>query len=80
MCYCTPNRRTPVCNSCATWLAARNSELQYRLVSAESAATLFRDRAEAAEAKVDALMIEYCPDEMTQAQLKNWALNQLAAE
>ena len=29
-------------------------------------------RAEAAEAKIDALMLEYCPDEMTDEQLKRW--------
>ena len=28
------------------------------------------------EAKIDRLMMEYCPEEMTQAQIDNWAKNQ----
>jgi len=28
------------------------------------------------QAKVDALMLEYCPDEMTAAQKENWARHQ----
>lgn len=28
------------------------------------------------EARIDALMLEYCPDEMTQAQMENWASHQ----
>jgi len=27
---------------------------------------------DAAQAKIDALMFEYCPDEMTEAQVKRW--------
>lgn len=29
-----------------------------------------------AYAKIDALMLEYCPEEMTQEQKDNWAYNQ----
>ena len=28
------------------------------------------------QAKIDRLMLEYCPDEMTQEQLNEWAKNQ----
>lgn len=28
------------------------------------------------QAKIDALMLEYCPDEMTDAQVNNWASHQ----
>ena len=28
------------------------------------------------QAKIDALMLEYCPDEMTEAQKENWAKHQ----
>jgi hypothetical protein len=28
------------------------------------------------QAKIDALMLEYCPEEMTQEQLANWAAHQ----
>lgn len=31
------------------------------------------------QAKVDALMLKYCPDEMTQAQVRNWEAHQVAA-
>jgi len=31
---------------------------------------------EAAQAKIDALMLEYCPDEMTPEQLENWGKHQ----
>ena len=30
----------------------------------------------AAQAKIDALMLEYCPDEMTQEQIDNWVRHQ----
>ena len=33
---------------------------------------------EAAQAKIDALMLEYCPDEMTDEQLKRWGECQVA--
>jgi hypothetical protein len=36
-------------------------------------------RASAAEARVDALMLEYCPDEMTPEQVENWKRHQRAA-
>lgn len=29
-----------------------------------------------AQAKIDRLMLEYCPDEMTTAQIENWAKHQ----
>jgi hypothetical protein len=29
-----------------------------------------------ANAKIDALMLEYCPHEMTSTQLENWAIHQ----
>ena len=31
MCYCTPNRRTPVCAQCAQWLAGENAKLRESL-------------------------------------------------
>ena len=36
-------------------------------------------RNDALQAKVDSLMLEYCPDEMTKEQLDEWADNQVAA-
>lgn len=39
-----------------------------------------RRRADAAEAKVDALMLEYCPDEMTAAQWDRWASHQMVVD
>lgn len=35
-----------------------------------------RKDAESKQAKIDRLMLEYCPDEMTPAQVKEWELNQ----
>jgi len=32
------------------------------------------------EAKIDALMLEYCPDEMTTEQLENWERHQVPVE
>ena len=32
----------------------------------------------AAQARIDELMLEYCPDEMTQDQIDNWAKHQQA--
>jgi hypothetical protein len=34
---------------------------------------------EAAQAKIDALMLEYCPDEMTEDQVANWERHQVPA-
>lgn len=31
----------------------------------------------AAQAQIDRLMLEYCPDEMTRAQMDNYAVNQV---
>lgn len=36
----------------------------------------WRDRAEKAEAKIDALMFEYCPEEMTEEQIARWKKHQ----
>ena len=43
------------------------------------AATLLRQlvkEVDAKQAKIDALMLEYCPEEMTQEQIDNWASHQ----
>lgn len=34
---------------------------------------------EAKQAKIDRLMLEYCPDEMTEEQIQNWGINQRRA-
>lgn len=39
-----------------------------------------KQRAELAEAKVDRLMLEYCPDEMTEAQIEGWAKHQVPVD
>ena len=33
-------------------------------------------KADALQARIDALMLEYCPEEMTEAQKENWARHQ----
>ena len=35
---------------------------------------------EAQQAKIDSLMLEYCPNEMTQDQIDNWEKHQVVAE
>ena len=32
------------------------------------------------QARIDALMLEYCPDEMSDEQKQNWAANQVPAQ
>lgn len=36
-----------------------------------------RDEAAYKQAKIDQLMLEYCPDEMTLEQIENWANHQV---
>ena len=31
------------------------------------------------QARIDALMLEYCPDEMSEEQKRNWAAHQVSA-
>ena len=35
---------------------------------------------QALQAKIDALMMEYCPEEMTEKQLEEWAANQIPVD
>lgn len=35
---------------------------------------------EALQAKIDRLMLEYCPEEMTEEQKANWAKHQVPSE
>jgi hypothetical protein len=42
-------------------------------------ADYWKAKAESLQAKVDALMLEYCPEEMTPEQKANWAAHQVAA-
>ena len=42
--------------------------------------TSLRQQVAAKQAEVDALMLEYCPSEMSQEQLNNWAAHQRPAE
>ena len=39
---------------------------------------LARER-DSLQAKIDALMFEYCPDEMTEEQIDNWANHQVVS-
>ena len=39
-----------------------------------------QDKTHALQARIDALMIEYCPEEMTVSQRDEWARNQVATE
>ena len=48
-------------------------ELQHELAEAKA-------KLEAAQAKIDALMLEYCPDEMSEEQRAEWARHQVEAK
>jgi hypothetical protein len=39
----------------------------------------YERRLSAMQAKLDLLMLEYCPDEMTEEQLKSWGEHQVSA-
>lgn len=39
-------------------------------------ADILKKRIDALQAKVDSLMLEFCPEDMTEGQLNNWKLNQ----
>ncbi len=56
-------------------------------MSTMSQADVFRKQRDFAErkveelpAKIDSLMLEYCPDEMTEAQIKNWGKHQVKSD
>ena len=38
------------------------------------------DHFEGLQARIDELMLEYCPSEMTEAQIKNWGKHQAKSE
>lgn len=62
---CSPTcRKTPACAARAD-LHEENERL--------------RARGDALQARLDALMLEFCPDEMTEEQLENWARHQRPA-
>lgn len=50
----------------------------YRVVHPEALRALLEER-KAMQAKIDALMLEFCPGEMTAEQVENWASHQKAA-
>ena len=63
-----------------------SNHLRQRLMLAEHhAATIeafafgVAAKADALQARIDELMLEYCPDEMTEAQKANWARHQKPA-
>jgi len=62
------------------------NHLRQRLMLAEHHAATIEEfafgvakKADALQARIDALMLEYCPDEMTEAQKANWARHQKPA-
>lgn len=59
--FCSATDRTYLPELCELWQAAR-------AIDAKRIAEL--------EAQVDRLMLEYCPDEMTPAQIENWGNHQ----
>ena len=59
----------------ASWVGWITANIAALLDAAERAEAAERELAEA-RAKIDALMLEYCPDEMTPGQVDEWARHQ----
>ena len=84
-----PSRKDPVnggeyrvlMDSAGAWLADVRSEHTEQIVTALNASPTEADQRTIAamQAKIDALMLEYCPDEMTPEQIDNWKLHQVVA-
>ncbi len=62
---------------------AETERLKQKLAVAETMGNVWKAAAEYAartaddrQARIDALMLEFCPDEMTEAQRDNWAKHQ----
>lgn len=66
-------KSSPTSRYIAACYPARIARLLERLEKAE------RD-AEAKQARIDALMLEHCPDEMASEQIANWAVHQVPNE
>lgn len=58
---------------------ARSEELEAGLTETLTNLYIETKKAESAQAKIDALMLEYCPDEMTEEQIKRWGECQVPA-
>ena len=65
------------------WNAARE-ELEQQLAALNAHQIAYEAQAErelaAAQARIDELMLEYCPDEMTEEQLEEWSKHQRAVK
>lgn len=48
--------------------------------SLRAALLQYEKNEDAKQARIDALMLEFCPDEMTEEQLANWAAHQRAVK
>lgn len=65
------------CDANARYIAAANPATIRSLLAELDAA---RRDAEAKQARIDALMLEHCPDEMTDEQVASWGDAQVAAK
>lgn len=52
----------------------------HRKALIESGELVPREKADALQAQIDSLMLEYCPEEMTAEQLENWRKAQQPAD
>lgn len=51
-----------------------------QIADQENANMKLRSEIASMQAKIDALMLEYCPDEMTKEQMDNWEKHQKVIE
>jgi hypothetical protein len=64
-------------NACTFRTECRNNAKQ--LMASRKANRILRKQVESQQAKIDELMLEYCPDDMTTEQIENWGNNQVAS-
>lgn len=62
----------------AAWQELERFHLAYGAECTRQAVLADRERCNALQEMIDALMLEYCPDEMTQDQLTEWSNRQVA--
>lgn len=63
-------------NNEADHLRQRLMLAEHHAATMEAFAFSVAEKADAIQARLDALMLEFCPEEMTEAQKANWARHQ----
>ncbi len=67
-------------NNEAEFLRQRLMRAEYHTNAMQRFAEAAAQKADSLQAQLDAMMLEFCPEEMTEAQKDNWAKHQRHAE